>query len=239
VQAAQEASNDEVLVERAGIDLRRAQEALAVLLAADGPLDAADEPAFDGLDLREESALADLDARRTDVATLAARQAAAEHVLRDHWRAYLPTLDFALQDLFQTPATLFQPAQTWQAQLLFTWPLYQGGLRRGLLHERQALVEEAAANVAGARHQARSEVRTAAEAIRAADLGLSSARNAARQAQDALAISNLSYGAGASTSLDVLDAERRARDAETAVAMAEDAARQARLDLLVATGRFP
>jgi len=101
------------------------------------------------------------------------------------------------------------------------------------------MVEAAAANVAGARDQARADVRTAAAAIRAADLELASARSAARQAHDALEISNLSYGAGASTSLDVLDSERRARDAETAVAVAEDAARQARLDLLVASGRFP
>jgi hypothetical protein len=37
----------------------------------------------------------------------------------------------------------------------------------------------------------------------------------------------------------VVDAQRRARDADTAVALAEDAARQARLDLLLSTGAFP
>jgi hypothetical protein len=37
----------------------------------------------------------------------------------------------------------------------------------------------------------------------------------------------------------VIDAERTARDAETAVAVAEDGARQARLDMLAATGRLP
>ncbi len=239
VQAGQEASNDEVLAEQARINLRRAEEALAVLVAADGPIDAADEPDFSGLDSGEDAALAGLDARRTDLQTLAARQAAAEHVLRDSWRDALPTLDFALQDLFQTPATLFQRAQTPEAQLLFSWTIVDGGLRRGRFHERKALVDEAAANLAAGRDQARSDVRTAAAAIGAADRALLSARNAAQQARDALQISNLSYGAGASTSLDVLDAERRARDADTAVAMAEDAARQARLDLLVASGRFP
>ena len=39
--------------------------------------------------------------------------------------------------------------------------------------------------------------------------------------------------------LEVIDAERRSRDAETAAVVAEDAARQARLDLLAASGRFP
>jgi len=118
-------------------------------------------------------------------------------------------------------------------------PIYDGGLRRGLRQERQALVEEAQANLSGTKIQARSDVRTAAAAIQLVDQQLASARNAARQAQDASNISNLSYNAGASTSLDVLDSERRLRDAETAVATAEDAARQARLDLLVASGRFP
>jgi len=66
-----------------------------------------------------------------------------------------------------------------------------------------------------------------------------SARRAAAQAHEALDIVNLSYGAGASTSLDVLDAQRRARDADTAAATAEDAARQARLDYLQGSGIFP
>jgi outer membrane protein TolC len=39
--------------------------------------------------------------------------------------------------------------------------------------------------------------------------------------------------------LEVIDAERQARDAETQAAIAEDAAREARLDLLAAAGRFP
>lgn len=284
VQAGQELSADQVLVEQARIDLRRAQEALGVLLAVDGPVDTADEPTFQEVapaagqasaqpsgqqtapapasgsasepasgqgagagaagsssasaDLAGEN-LAGLDERRTDLRLLSFRQTAAERVLRDSWRDYVPTLDFSLQELFTSPATPFTLSHNWQAQLVFTWPLYDGGLRRGLAHERKALVAQADANLQGARNQARSEVRVAAEAIRLADQAVIAAREAARQAHDALSISNLSYGAGASTSLDVLDSERRARDADTQVATAEDAARQARLDLLVASGRFP
>jgi outer membrane protein TolC len=43
----------------------------------------------------------------------------------------------------------------------------------------------------------------------------------------------------ASTNIEVIDAERRARDAQTTAVIADDTARQARLDLLAATGRFP
>ena len=49
----------------------------------------------------------------------------------------------------------------------------------------------------------------------------------------------LAYRAGASTNIEVLDAARQARDADTATAQAEDLSRQARLDLLVSAGRFP
>ena len=52
-------------------------------------------------------------------------------------------------------------------------------------------------------------------------------------------LAELSYRAGATSNIEVVDAERRAREAETAYAVAEDASRQARLDLLAACGRFP
>ena len=54
-----------------------------------------------------------------------------------------------------------------------------------------------------------------------------------------LMIATMAYKAGATTNLEVIDAARSARDADTAAAQAEDLSRQARLDLLVASGRFP
>jgi hypothetical protein len=41
------------------------------------------------------------------------------------------------------------------------------------------------------------------------------------------------------TNLEVIDAERAARDAATQAAVAADAARQARLTMLASTGRLP
>jgi outer membrane protein TolC len=238
VQASQDLSNDEVLVEQAALDLRRAQEALGVLLSGDGPFDAADEPSFADLGSIQE-AVANVDLRRSDLQVLAMRQTAAEHVLRDSWRDWVPTLGLNVQEILTQPATAFALPHTWEAQLLLSWPIYEGGLRFAQRSERDALVKEAQANLTGGKVQARSDVRIANDAIRLADQGLVSARNAARLAHEALDIVNLSYGAGASTSLDVLDAQRRARDADTSVAVAEDAARQARLDFLVGSGRFP
>jgi multidrug efflux system outer membrane protein len=239
VQGAQDVSNDEVLLEQAALELRRAQEALGVLLSADSAFDAADEPVFEDVDGGAQAALAGIEERRADLRVLAMRQTAAEHVLRDTWREFVPSLGLTAQENLQQPKTAFSLSHSWQAVLSLRIPIYLGGLRRGERVERQALVDEAIANLTGGRVQARSDVRIASAAIRLADRGLTSARHAAAQAHEALDIVNLSYGAGASTSLDVLDAQRRARDADNAAAAAEDAARQARLDFLVGSGRFP
>ena len=82
-------------------------------------------------------------------------------------------------------------------------------------------------------------MRVSFEEMLRADQGLASARDAARLAHKAYDLATLAYRGGASTNIEVLDAARQARDADTSTAAAEDLSRQARLDLLVAAGRFP
>ena len=65
------------------------------------------------------------------------------------------------------------------------------------------------------------------------------ARAAAAQAEEVVIITDVAFREGATTNIEVIDAQRGARDAETAAAIAEDAVRRAQLELLVATGRFP
>jgi outer membrane protein TolC len=66
-----------------------------------------------------------------------------------------------------------------------------------------------------------------------------SAQEASRLSREAMEITQLAYKEGATNDLDVVDAERRARDADSQALVSEDAARQARIDLLTASGRFP
>ena len=87
--------------------------------------------------------------------------------------------------------------------------------------------------------QIRADERIAREAVVITARALASARRAADQANEVVRITDVAFRAGATTNLEVIDAQRRARDAETAAAIAEDRVRQARLDLLVALGLFP
>jgi len=238
VRAAQEVNATLSQLELANASLTRARENLGVLVGADAPLEAEDGESLEAPPPLD-SALKEVQEKRTDVRANEERLLAAQRSTRLGWTDYLPLLSAVFQPFYQNPPSLTTPQTGWQAQAIFSLPLYDGGLRYGQQHERQALEAQARVGVEGILRQARAEVRAAFEGVQHNDAALRAAQDSAKLAAQALQLSNLAYQAGATTNLEVVDAERRARDAETAAAQAEDAVRQARLDLLVASGRFP
>ena len=82
-------------------------------------------------------------------------------------------------------------------------------------------------------------MRAAREAVASGERSLASAQRAADQARQVVDHHQFSFRAGAATNIEVIDAERSARDADIAVAIAEDQLRRARLELLEALGHFP
>lgn len=243
VRAEQELNISDAQSNVARTSLIRAQEALGSLIGAEGRVDA-DEPTLPEPPPLD-AALKDARTLRTDLKLQEARRSAAQRSAAGGWTDYLPLLSAVFQPFYQNPPSLLsppspeQPLTGWQAQLVLSVPFYDGGLRYGQQHEREAVARQAQLNLEGALRQASSDVRSAFEAVQHADAGLKAARAAAQLSREALELSNISYRAGATTNLEVIDAERRARDAETSAAVAEDTARQARLELLVASGHFP
>jgi outer membrane protein TolC len=238
MRAAQELTTDEVNVQNQEVALVRAREALGVLVAGDGAIDCADEPSQTQLPSLSD-AMNESQTIRADVRARERAARASERTVKNAWADYMPYLNLIAFPFYQSPPTPTIPQTGWEAQLVLTVPLYDGGLRYGQEHERRALADEAQDNVEATLRQAKSDVRTAFEEIRRADIALDQARQSADFAKQALALANLAYHAGATSNLEVIDAERQARDAETQAAIAEDAARQARLDFLAASGRFP
>ena len=237
LRAQQELSSNEARVEEARLGVRRAQEALGVLIAANGPVDAAGDPTFElpGTTVND----SDLVRARQDVQVIVARQAAAERVAADAWKSALPTATALFTPQVLAPAGLFANATSWRATVLFGVNLFDSGQRKGQAREREALVDLVRAERADAERQAASEIRAGREAVLASERALEHARLAAQQAGEVVRITDVAFREGATTNIEVIDAQRRARDAETAAVIAEDAVRQARLELLVATGRFP
>jgi outer membrane protein TolC len=238
LRAQQSVSADDVLVESARAGLYRAQEALGVLVADSGPVTAADEPLLD-VPPSLGAAIAAMPAERTDLRLAAGREKAASRVVSDSWKDWLPSVSGLFQPQFVTPSTSSQPAWSWRLQFAATMPLFDAGSRREKRAERTVLLKETQIAFEGLVRQARSDERTAENAVARAERAWAAAKLAAQQAREVVDIVNVSFRVGASTNIEVIDAQRAARDADTGAAVAEDQLRQARLALLVALGRFP
>jgi outer membrane protein TolC len=238
VRAAQEYTTEEVNLQNQATALVRAREALGIFLQTDTAVDAADEDTPTQMPTYGD-AMNEAEKVRADVRAREEAQKAAQRTVDDAWADYVPYLNLIGQPFYEDPPTLSFPRTGWQAELVLTVPIYDGGLRYGQEHERSALADEARVNAESTLRQARSDVRVAFEEMQRADIALDQGNQSAAFAKRALELANLAYRAGATTNLEVIDAERAALDAENAAAIAEDAARQARLDLLAASGRFP
>jgi outer membrane protein TolC len=236
LRAASSVSTSELRLENSQLALRRAQEALGVLVAADTPLDAGAEPALDTPGPVSEQ---DWMRTRPDVLLEQATQRAAERVARDSWRDVVGNASVSFDPQYVAPAGLFQPSRTWRLTVSFAQPIFEGGLRRSVRGLRELQVEQTRLTISGTLLQARSEVRIAQAAVLSAQRALDSARLAASQADEVLQITTSAFQVGATTNIEVIDAQRSARDAETTTTVTEDALRRAKLDLLVALGRFP
>ena len=236
LRAAQELASDEVFLEATRILLRRAQEALGVLLAADGPVDAVGEPALEVVAPPTDTSWL---MARADIQLINSQISAADRVYRDSWRDWVPTASVSFEPQLLTPSGLFTPSQTWRGFVALSVPIFDGGSRRATKQQRAINVETARIQLTDAELQARSDLRTSQAALEINERALQQARLSAQHAAEVLRITDISFREGGTTNIELIDAQRRARDADTVATQAEDRVRQARLDILVALGRFP
>lgn len=240
VRAAQEVAIAETQLQSSRLGLARAREALAVVLGSDTPVEINGEAQLEALTAAPSERPGEHPpAPRADQVLADLRVRAAQRAVDQQWTEYSPLLSATFQPFYQNPPTLTLPTLGWQAQVILTIPILDVGLRSGLKAERQAALAIAQQSRQGTTRQIRSEERLTREAVQHAEEALTASQESLRLAQTSLELATVAYKEGATTNLELVDAERRARDAATASAVAEDALRQARLDLLVAQGKFP
>jgi hydrophobic/amphiphilic exporter-1 (mainly G- bacteria), HAE1 family len=236
LRSAQVLAATEAQLEVLRFAVSRAQEALGVLVVANGPVDVSGEPSFEvPQDVDESNWLPG----RPDVRVLTAQRAANERIFNDSRRDWWPAASVTFGPQLLTPSGLFQPSRSWSLSMQLSQPLFEGGQRRGLRRQREAALQASTLSLKLLQIEARSEVRTARAAVDARERALAAARRSAETANEVLKITIIAFEAGATTNIEVIDAQRVARDQESLVALAGDALRQARLELLVALGRFP
>lgn len=235
LRSSQELATAQGFVQAAELAVSRAQEALGVALFADGPVDAHGEPA---LPLAPPPSSDAWLTGRPDVRLFAAELSALDRVVTDTWKSWLPTASASFTPQYVTPAGVFEPSRSWRAFFQLQVPIYDGTLgatKRIRIAER----ESAKLRLDAVTVQARSELRIAQEAVTRNEQIVATSRQAAENAGEALRITEIAYKAGATTNIEVVQAQQTARNAEIQAALAEDRLRQARLDLLVALGQFP
>jgi outer membrane protein TolC len=168
----------------------------------------------------------------------AAVQRAAERAVRDSLRDWWPTVTASFDPAYVTPAGLFQPSRTWRLTVAVSQPIFDGGQRAATRRLREVTLDQSRVSLSALEIRARSEVGLAQAAGRSREAAGAAARRAAQDAAEVLRITSAAFEVGATTNLEVIDAPRAARDADTAAELADDALRRARLDLLVALGIF-
>lgn len=235
VRATQELATGEGRVLSAELAVRQAQEALGVAVFAEGPIDASGDPQ---LQPAAAPTADDWLRQRPDVRRVEAEVAAAERIVDDTWKSWLPEATLGFAPRYVTPNGVFEPSNSWRAYVAIEVPLYDGslGAARKL---RVADRETAKLRLAALKSEASSELRFAQESVTRNEAIVATSRTAAEAATEALRITEIAYRAGATTNVEVVQAQQTARNAETVLAQAEDRLRQARLDLLVALGQFP
>ncbi len=236
-RAGQDLEQNESLLQSSYANLYRSQEALGILLGEDEPVDVEDVPQIPPMPTLEQAL--EESQGRTDILLFRQQEKAADRSLNMSWTEYLPNITLFGQPFYQEPSSFSTPQTGWQIQAVLTWFLYDGGARYGRTHQREALLDQARIQLDLTLRQANSDVRTALDNVQRTTAAVERQRNSARLAEDAMHLADIAYRAGASTNLELIDAQRRARDAETLANIAEDNQRQAYIDLLAASGRFP
>jgi len=235
VRSTQERVTAEGRLQAAELFLRQAQEALGVAIFADGPVDANGDPEI------TPAAPPSSDTwlmQRPDVRLFTAEVQAADRVVRDSWTSWFPTGTASFTPQYVTPPGFFEPAKTWRAVFQLQVPIYDGTLgaaRRIRIADR----DTARLRLDAVKVQARAELRLAEESVARTEQIVATSRLAAENAAEALRITEIAYRAGATSNIEVVQAQQTARNAEIVLALAEDGQRQARLDLLFALGQFP
>ncbi len=236
IRAAQEVSTGEARLEGTRLALRGAQEALGVLLAESGPTDAAGEPSLAVPQTIDENAWL---LARPDIRAQSSVVRANERIVRDSWKDVAPQATVSFDPQHVAPAGLFQESPTWRFTVSVVQPIFLGGLQGAVTRERRSALEAERLALTELELQARSDVRLAQASVASRERALAAVRRAADQADEVLQITTVAFQVGATTNIEVIDAQRSARDAETSAAIAQDDLERARLDLLVAIGQFP
>ncbi|MBI3804237.1 MAG: TolC family protein [Nitrospirae bacterium] len=173
---------------------------------------------------------------RPEFAAFANQVRAQELTMRSIKGAYWPTLSVST-DLTKAGTGLGDLAWNWDANVLLSWPLFQGGLTRAQSREARANLTNLNAQVDTFRQEVRLVVDQARLAVLAAQAAIGAAGEAVLNAKEQLRLAEKRYETGVGNIIELSDAQLALTNAEAQKVQADYNLASARARLLQALGR--
>lgn len=219
--------------------LRRAREALGIALGFDHGVGVAPDFHLDGLlaEAREWCASVEQATDRADLIARREELAAATESRRQVAAGYLPTLGLTsnLSAVTTTPGPLSFPF--WNISAVISVPIWEGGLREGLVRERRGVEQQAAASLEETRRNVEVEIAQARRSVEVAEALVEASRAARDLARETDRLTRRAFEVGRGTSLELVQSAVVLRQAELALALREFELVQARIDAFLTVAR--
>jgi outer membrane protein len=175
-------------------------------------------------------------ATRPEMAALIKQRESQQESISSAKGAYGPALSAAAGANEQGSA-LDGLVPNWNAGLLLTWSIFQGGLTRGQVHQAEAMLQSVDAQRSLEELQVRLDVDSARMAVRAAKATIGAAEDARTSAHEQLRLAEQRYATGVGSIIELTDAQVAYTSAAAQAVQARYALASARAQLLAALGR--
>jgi outer membrane protein len=193
-------------------------------------------PAVEGEDQPLSTLVAKAMATRPELATLQKERDAQDATLRAAKGGYGPSLS-AIAGATYGGESLDQLIPNWSVEGLLTWPIFQGGLTRGQVHQAEAGLQSIDAQRSLEELQVQLDVDSARLAIRAAKATIGASDDALTNAREQLRLAEQRYATGVGSIIELNDAQVAYTTAAAQVIQARYGLASARAQLLAALGR--
>nr|WP_233277968.1 TolC family protein [Myxococcus stipitatus] len=219
--------------------LRRAREALGIALGFGHAVGVASSFNLNGLmeDARKAcTPLEDLESR-PDLVSARAQVESSRDSRRQASAGYLPTLGLTsnLQGVTTDPD--FGRFSSWSIAAVLSVPIWEGGLRGGLVREREGIEKQAEQTLESNRRDASVEVEQARRGVDVAQALVKTASESRELADRTDRLTRRSFEVGRGSSLELVQSGAALRQAELTLALREFELVQARLDAFLTEAR--
>jgi len=236
--------NQDVAVARGALvsgdeQLRRAREALGLSLGLDRAAGVSPTFNLQGLveQIRQVCAPLKGVGERPDLVAARAQLESARDSRRQASAGYLPTLGLSSSVVGLTTEPGPGRLAFWNISAVLSVPLWEGGLRGGVVSERQGLEEQAAESLERTRRDVEIEVARARRSVEVAESLVKVATEARVLAERTDQLTRRSFEVGRGGSLELVQSGAALRQAELTLALREFELVQARLDAFLTEAR--